>query len=545
MKKALTILILFLFLSITGFAANLAAVITALGARESTLTIYKQYAVTDNLTVPANITLKFLQGGSLTITAAKTVTINGRVEAGLFQVFEGAGAVSFGVGSLKEAYSEWWGIDGVADEVQINKAINSFATSGNVKLLATTYLIAAAIVPTTKVNLIGAGIDNTIIEQTEEIDLINIGISVLAEYITIRGIKLVGKNGTAVGIEIGDNAENIIVEDVYCTTAEFGFVTFGTNVTFKNCEAYNNGNDTTTDGDGFVADDASKNTFFINCEASYHSRTVSNGFECEDAALNIVFRDCVSHHNKKNGFSPHTHNGNCENVLIDGCFAYDNELNGVDNSGTDYVVITNSFFYDNGTRGIYCSASAIIKNCYIYDNGDSDTGWGIEFSGASSKFILEGCEIHHIAYLGVDSGAITAATGVSFLSIKNCIITGSYGINLFQQAGDIIIEGCRLIGDTTYGDGNGIYINNATAGTKKSLLITNNVITDFGVTAIRLFAGRNVIISGNRIYDNTAFSINATGGTAENVIIIQNIMQADSGLADITNLEYAHNMEVN
>lgn len=67
MKKALTVLTLVLLLSVFGFTQNLATVITALGARESTLTIFKQYAVTDDLTIPVNITLKFLQGGSLTI----------------------------------------------------------------------------------------------------------------------------------------------------------------------------------------------------------------------------------------------------------------------------------------------------------------------------------------------------------------------------------------------------------------------------------------------------------------------------------------------
>ena len=89
MKKALTVLTLVLFLSVFGFTQNLATVINALGARESTLTIFKQYAVTDDLTIPANITLKFLQGGSVLISTTKTLTINGRVEAGLYEIFEG------------------------------------------------------------------------------------------------------------------------------------------------------------------------------------------------------------------------------------------------------------------------------------------------------------------------------------------------------------------------------------------------------------------------------------------------------------------------
>jgi hypothetical protein len=111
MKKALTVLTLVLLLSVFGFTQNLAVVINALGARESTLTIFKQYAVTDDLTIPDNITLKFLRGGSVLISTTKTLTIDGRVEAGLYEIFEwaGTGKVDFGLGSVSMVYPEWWG----------------------------------------------------------------------------------------------------------------------------------------------------------------------------------------------------------------------------------------------------------------------------------------------------------------------------------------------------------------------------------------------------------------------------------------------------
>jgi hypothetical protein len=85
--------------------------------------------------------------GTYTISTAKTATthfvipkgvlyaksgtgsmaFNGPFEAGLYQVFSGfnAGDVIFGYGKMKEVYSEWWGIDGTADEVEINCAINT------------------------------------------------------------------------------------------------------------------------------------------------------------------------------------------------------------------------------------------------------------------------------------------------------------------------------------------------------------------------------------------------------------------------------------
>lgn len=531
-----------LFLPIIGYFCHrnvydfndLEDAIDSTGTNEAEILIPNQQDITDDLTIPANITLRFIQGGTLNISAGKTVTINGYVDAGLYQIFEGTGLVSFGSGSTTEIYPEWWGIDGTADEVQINQSIDSLSFGGVVKLAATTYLIAAPIVVATEANLIGAGINKTIIEQVAEDDLINIGVGVAAEYIKVKGMKLEGLNGEGIGVEIGANGEHIIVEEVYCTTAEFGFDTKGKNVTFRDCEAYDNGNDTSNDGDGFVADDASENTLFDNCESSYHTRTASNGFECEDAAINITFKDCVAHHNEKAGFNPHTHNGNNENVLIEGCYSYNNGDQGLNNSGSDYVIAKGCFFYDNAESGVYSVADLLLKNCHIYGNGTATTFHGVQIAPGTQKTIIEGCQIHHIAQLaiGTNSGAIYASA-ISFLSVKNCIITGNYGINIYQQIEtmNVIIEGNRIIGDISEGNGNGIYVNNATAGTDKSILIANNVITDFGLNGIRLTQGKNIIISGNRIYDNTTASINCAGAATINVQIVNNNMQAGTSLS--------------
>jgi len=46
------------------------------------------------LTIPANISLLFLRGGSITVANGKTLTINGPVIASAHQIFEGAGTVT-------------------------------------------------------------------------------------------------------------------------------------------------------------------------------------------------------------------------------------------------------------------------------------------------------------------------------------------------------------------------------------------------------------------------------------------------------------------
>ncbi len=60
-------------------------------------------------TLAAGLTLRVLQGGIISIPTLRTLIINGSLEAGLKQIFSGAGSVVFGAGAVKEVYPEWWG----------------------------------------------------------------------------------------------------------------------------------------------------------------------------------------------------------------------------------------------------------------------------------------------------------------------------------------------------------------------------------------------------------------------------------------------------
>jgi hypothetical protein len=69
------------------------------------------WSITENLTVPATLTLKFVHGGQLAVSSGKTLTINGPLDAGPYQVFSltGTGKVIFGPGTAAEGYCEWFG----------------------------------------------------------------------------------------------------------------------------------------------------------------------------------------------------------------------------------------------------------------------------------------------------------------------------------------------------------------------------------------------------------------------------------------------------
>jgi len=119
------VLVLFQSFSLTAIGVGddpLTRIISSIGAADTTLEISTQQNATDNLIIPANVTLRFNQGGTLNITAAKTVTINGHIEAGLYQIFEGDGTVLFGAGSVKEVCADWFGTTGAAIQSAINAA---------------------------------------------------------------------------------------------------------------------------------------------------------------------------------------------------------------------------------------------------------------------------------------------------------------------------------------------------------------------------------------------------------------------------------------
>lgn len=62
--------------------STLALAVSAMGTNPATILIPEPLTVTEDLTIPATVTLDILQGGIITVSAGKTLTINGTVKAG-------------------------------------------------------------------------------------------------------------------------------------------------------------------------------------------------------------------------------------------------------------------------------------------------------------------------------------------------------------------------------------------------------------------------------------------------------------------------------
>jgi hypothetical protein len=109
--------------------ASFAAAITALGRAPKTLVIPSSQTVAGNVTVPANISLRFTGAGVLNISSTYTVTINGNLSAPVKQIFSGARTVAFAPNTpITAFYPQWWGVVGdgsTNDTATMQAALNA------------------------------------------------------------------------------------------------------------------------------------------------------------------------------------------------------------------------------------------------------------------------------------------------------------------------------------------------------------------------------------------------------------------------------------
>lgn len=93
---------------ITDDSAALTAALTALGTDDATLHFPAgRYVLGADVTIPENICLKFDNGAVLSIGDTYTLTVDGNIDAGLWQIFGGAGAVT--LAKRINARGEWFG----------------------------------------------------------------------------------------------------------------------------------------------------------------------------------------------------------------------------------------------------------------------------------------------------------------------------------------------------------------------------------------------------------------------------------------------------
>lgn len=106
---------------------SLAWWIAHFNGEEATIRIPRgTHKVLDDMTIPENICLKFDKGAIIEVADTKTLTINGAIEAGLWQIFSGLGDIA-GEAKVEASYPEWFGAIG-NNIVDDSEAVSKWAS---------------------------------------------------------------------------------------------------------------------------------------------------------------------------------------------------------------------------------------------------------------------------------------------------------------------------------------------------------------------------------------------------------------------------------
>ena len=97
------------------------AVTSASGADRTVYLNPGNWAISDNLTIPSNINLKFLMGAYVTVANTKTLTIQGTVEGPNYNIFRGDGTVTYD--DRTNIIPSIWAIGGSHDNLTLDGTV--------------------------------------------------------------------------------------------------------------------------------------------------------------------------------------------------------------------------------------------------------------------------------------------------------------------------------------------------------------------------------------------------------------------------------------
>ena len=115
--------------------ASISAALTAIGSDSRALFLAAgTWTISADLIIPANVTLVFERGAVAAIASGKTLTMNGGISAGLYQIFSGAGTAAFGT-TVSKVFPQWWGAIEDSGTTDNTTPINAALATGKVVTL--------------------------------------------------------------------------------------------------------------------------------------------------------------------------------------------------------------------------------------------------------------------------------------------------------------------------------------------------------------------------------------------------------------------------
>jgi len=243
----------------TDDSAEISETITSSATGTIAFTKKGSYIIDDDITFPAANSVKILPQAYLTVKTARTVTMNSLfADISLAQKFalEGSGKVDLSQdanATTNIVYPEWWGIDGTADEVQINQAILSLGIRGGDVNFVKTYYTAEPIEilgiindgagDVDRIHLTGRGQTTRIISTSSTSIIRAIGADTATDWlrdIRVKDINVIGTPGTTqVGIHFKDIIQDYNTIDgcnvMYCDDKQI-YIDHAYVVAIRNCQ---------------------------------------------------------------------------------------------------------------------------------------------------------------------------------------------------------------------------------------------------------------------------------------------------------------------
>jgi hypothetical protein len=385
-----------------GSGTTLQSAVTAIGSTPTILRVPAgTYSIAANLTVPANITLKAQRGAILSIATGVTLTINGGLDAGLYQVFSwtGTGKVVFGSGAVTKVYPEWWGARGdnaTDNTAALQAAATACGATQVLQLSPGTYCFTST--PSNYGLTVACSISGTS-PRTAILKNTGTGSALLIQgavyYSKWENFAVVGNASSQDGI-VTSNSGSFNYETSYSRFqsvdshdhGRHGLVnrmSWGTR--YFDCKFYNNGGlgvySYTAAGDAGTANGVS----FFNCESRWNGGTgdasadFSKGGVRITGAAGFVWLGGVVESNNAWGFiiSEQTASSTVQAISVSGVFFEDNPR--ADGSSTVGGAVRLGGTWEN----------VLVENCWI-SYGAKATATGYSFyvttpAGATPSFI--------------------------------------------------------------------------------------------------------------------------------------------------------------
>ncbi len=484
------------------------------------------WTIDADLTIPANLTCRIPAGCIFSVDAGKTLTINGHIQAGHYQIFSGSGSFA-GFANNNHASLKWWGatIDGSTDDTTaVNAAIasaDSIFHPGGICIVENSTLAGTS-------SLTGAGKKVSIFKLKAGASSAQILNTVSAkDGIEIKGIGF-DANSVTNGICLNLIAATSVLVSDCRFTSKYGIYLQGAS---EDVQITGNTFDANSYG---VITEPSSTTKNIIVDANLFKDCTADGVEinCPTGSgknWNIVGNvfENIGSNGANSGFGVGASGGTS---YIDGLTIFANTFSECDHQGVHIedgcrnVSITGNTIKDTGLggtqtfiSGVYVAASVAnraISRVTITGNsivGDGDQDYGLYIAGSVD---LEGFTINNnVISTSLINGILLGSVLESFTCNNNSVYdsTGP-GIRVSGDKGSICNNVCTVIdGAQTYG----LEFNTGT-----DLVVTDNILTDNDTAPILITSGLTTsIVRNNRgwVTENSGTGTINSGSTSATI----------------------------